>query len=165
MPVYFFFTRKAQFMQNTILLRFIINFQNASPIHILTISDLSDGIYNKFFYISINEKKTVSIQQQSVTQYRPVRHQFLLLTCKLKDKEFIMLPVNETTFHTQMWFFFSKGNTTVHLHKLIQTIYVFDNGKPHTDCLLLVYILEFFMLACNTALAVKGLTWTLNKWL
>lgn len=56
----------------------------------------------KFFYISINEKKAVSIQQQSATQYGPVRHQFLLLTCKLKDKEFIMLPVNETTFHIQM---------------------------------------------------------------
>lgn len=76
-----------------------------------------------------------------------------------------MLPMNETTFHTQMRSFYPKGNTTVHLHKLIQTIYAFDNGKPHTDCLLLVYILEFFMLACNTALAVKGLTWPLNKWL
>lgn len=78
-----------------------------------------------------------------------------------------MLPVKGTTFHTQMgsFFFFSKGNTTVHLHKLIQTIYVFDNGKPHTGGLLLVYILEFFILACSTALAVKGLTWTPNKWL
>lgn len=62
-----------------------------------------------------------------------------------------------------MIFFSPKGNTTVHLHKLIQTIYVFDNGEPHTDGLLLVYILALFMLPCRAALAVKGLTWTLNK--
>lgn len=112
------------------------------------------------------KRRQGSLRQQSVTQYLLVRHQFLLLTCKLKDTEFIMPPVKGTTFHTQMGsFFFSKGNTTVHLHKLIQTIYVFDNGKPHTDGLLLVYILEFFILACSAALAVKGLTWTLNTWL
>lgn len=68
-----------------------------------------------------------------------------------------MLPVKGTTFHTQMrsFFFFSKSNTTVHLHKLIQTIYVFDNGQPHTDGLLLVYIVELFVPACRTALAVE----------
>lgn len=56
----------------------------------------------KIFYFPINEKKAGSLRQQSVTQYLLVRHQFLLLTCKLKDKEFIMLPVKGTTFHTQM---------------------------------------------------------------
>ena len=47
-------------------------------------------------------KRRQVLSGNSVTQYLLVRHQFLLLTCKLKDKGFIMLPVKGTTFHTQM---------------------------------------------------------------